>query len=305
MPRQPELRQGLWPDDEAILEEIRRRVFIEEQGVPRDIEWDGREAEALHAIAEIDGTPIGCGRLLPDGRIGRLAVLPAHRGQGVGALLLEMLLGLARRRGHASVHLHAQMPARDFYERAGFRARGEPFEEAGIAHIEMALQLDYRDWQESIVGLRYPSPFDQLVIAQGRLARRELCVLSPRLDPRLFEQEPFADALRALVRRERQARVRILVRDAREVVARGHALLTLARRVPTKIQLRRLAEHPDWRDDTAVIRDRDSLLAMPGGELDPGFYRPGDRARCESALGRFEELWRAGTMDAEFRALAL
>jgi predicted GNAT family N-acyltransferase len=305
MPREPKLREGLWPDDEAILEAIRRRVFIEEQGVPREIEWDGREVEALHAIAELDGEPIGCGRLLPDGRIGRLAVLPAFRGQGVGARLLEMLLGLARRRGQATVHLHAQLPARAFYERAGFRVRGEPFQEAGIAHIDMELQLDYGNWQESIAGLRYPSPFDQLVIAQARLARRELCVLSPRLDPRLFEQEAFTDALRALARRERQARVRILVGEAREVVARGHALLTLARRVPTKIHLRRLAEHADWRDDTAVIRDRDSLLALPGGELDPGFYRPGDRARCETALSRFEELWRAGSEDPEFRALML
>jgi hypothetical protein len=100
-------------------------------------------------------------------------------------------------------------------------------------------------------------------------------------------------------------RLQILVQDARSMVQRGHRLLKLARRLPSSVELRRLKEHPDWDGDTLLIRDRDSLLALPGSERDPGFYRPGDRARCASAIARFEELWRAGEVDPEFRALSL
>jgi predicted GNAT family N-acyltransferase len=300
------IREARWPYDARRLEALRREVFIEEQGVPPDIEQDGRDADALHVLAERDdGTVVGCGRLLEDGRIGRLAVRRPARGAGIGARMLEGLVLLARQRGVAEVYLHAQADAIAFYERAGFLRRGEPFEEAGITHLDMHQLLDYRDWNDTIIRLRYPTPFDQLVVAQARLARRELAILSPDLDPRLFNREELTDALRRLAREERHARIRVVVMDARALVGRGHALLTLARRIPTKLSIRRLAEHPDWDGDTQVIRDRDSLLALPGTERDPGFYRPGDRARCETELGRFEELWRAGVVDPEFRALSL
>ena len=299
------VREATWPDDEPALEALRRRVFIEEQGVPREIEWDGRDGDARHVIAEVDGGAVGCGRILPGGRIGRLAVLPPWRDRGVGRALLDALLDLARQDGLPDVHLHAQSAAIAFYQRAGFHPRGEPFDEAGIAHVDMHRDLDYSDLDRDLVRVRYPAPFDALVVAQARLARRELAVLSPRLDPRVFDREPFHAALRTLIRRERQALVRVLVMDARALTARGHGLLELARRAPTKVAIRRLKEHPDWNGDTQVLRDRDSLLALPGGERDPGFYRPGDRARCETARGRFDELWRAGVVDPEFRALSI
>jgi len=300
------VREARWPEDAPGLEDLRSEVFVEEQGVPRDVEWDGRDATATHVLAEgDDGAVIGCGRLLDDGRVGRLAVRRSARGTGIGARMLNELVRLARQRGATEVYLHAQADAVIFYERAGFLRRGEPFEEAGIMHLDMHQPLDYRDWNDTIVRLRYPTPFDQLVIAQARLARREIAILSPDLDKRLFHREELTDALRRLAREERQARIRVLVMDARALVGRGHALLSLARRIPTKLSIRRLTEHPDWDGDTQVLRDRDSLLALPGTERDPGFYRPGDRARCETELGRFEELWRAGVVDPEFRALSL
>lgn len=300
------VRPARWPDDADTLEALRREVFVEEQGVPRAIEWDGRDDAALHVLAEQeDGSAIGCGRLLEDGRIGRLAVRRDRRSEGIGAMLLGKLIDLARQRSATEVYLHAQAGAVAFYERAGFAARGEAFDEAGIAHLAMHQTLDYRDWNETIVRLRYPAPFDQLVVAQARLARRELAILSPDLDTRLFNSDDLTDAIRRLAREERRARVRILVRDARALLGRGHALLSLARRIPTKVSIKRLAEHPDWDGDTQILRDRNSLLALPGTTRDPGFYRPDDRARCESGLGRFEELWRVGVVDPEFRALSL
>ncbi|WP_439101472.1 GNAT family N-acetyltransferase [Congregibacter sp.] len=301
----PLIREANWPADAEELERLRSAVFVMEQGVPREIEWDGQDAHAAHAIAELDGTAIGCGRLLPDGRIGRLAIIAQHRGHGVGAMLLQCLLGIARQQGQTALYLHAQANAVSFYERAGFVIRGETFEEAGIAHRDMHMTLDYRDWNEPIPRLCSPHPFSELVVAQARLARRELRILSPKLDNRVFDQEDLVSAIRLFLRGGNLSHVQVLVQDARAIVQRGHRLLALSRRLPSRIEIRRLAEHPQWNDDTLVIRDRDSVLELPGKGVDAGFYRPEDRPRSEAAINRFDELWRLGQIDPEFRALSL
>jgi predicted GNAT family N-acyltransferase len=127
-----------WSTDAATLCAIRLQVFVEEQRVPLELEWDGEDERCEHALAySPDHTPIGTGRLLPDGRIGRLAVLPDWRGQGAGSALLEYFLELARKKGFAAVTLHAQTRATAFYARHGFKAHGEEFMDAGIPHVEM------------------------------------------------------------------------------------------------------------------------------------------------------------------------
>jgi predicted GNAT family N-acyltransferase len=127
-----------WLHDAGRLSAIRRAVFIEEQGVPEALEWDADDADALHLLAtRTDGTPIGCARLLPDGHIGRMAVLPAWRGRGVGRALLAAAIRLARAQGHRLIRLSAQTHAAGFYANAGFAAVGDPYEEAGIPHVAM------------------------------------------------------------------------------------------------------------------------------------------------------------------------
>lgn len=131
-----------WARDEARLSCIRRAVFIDEQGVPEDMEWDADDAGAVHLLA-LDGAgqAIGCARLLPDGHIGRMAVLPPWRGRGVGRALLAAAVEAARMRGHTMLRLSAQTHAADFYARAGFVAIGAEYEEAGIPHIAMQKRL--------------------------------------------------------------------------------------------------------------------------------------------------------------------
>lgn len=130
--------------DEARLEarRVRESVFVHEQGVPLELEWDEQDARCDHALAHAkDGLAVGTGRLLPDGHIGRMAVLKAWRGQGVGALLLQALVEQARSRGHATVRLNAQTHACAFYRRYGFDASGGEFMEAGIPHVAMQREL--------------------------------------------------------------------------------------------------------------------------------------------------------------------
>ena len=132
---------GDWPEVAAL----RTRVFVEEQGVPPEIERDDADATAVHALSrDDDGRVVATGRLLvrgATGRIGRMATDAAARGRGHGAAVLEELHRQAVRRGVREIELHAQLPARRFYERAGYVAVGQEYEEAGIRHVTMRRPL--------------------------------------------------------------------------------------------------------------------------------------------------------------------
>lgn len=121
---------------------IRELVFVHEQGVPLELELDEYDPQCDHALAiAADGAAVGTGRLLPDGHIGRMAVLRPWRGQGVGALLLRTLVEQARQRGHSRVRLNAQSYATGFYRRYGFEVTGPEFMDAGIPHFAMERDL--------------------------------------------------------------------------------------------------------------------------------------------------------------------
>ena len=131
-----------WENHQTELRAVRNAVFVEEQSVPRELEWDGMDETSIHFMAETtDGDVIGAARLMPSGQIGRMAVLIPQRGQGVGRQLLDLAISSARRRGMEEVFLHAQSYALEFYQKAGFIADGDEFEEAGIPHRSMTLGM--------------------------------------------------------------------------------------------------------------------------------------------------------------------
>lgn len=131
-----------WDEARPDARRIREQVFVREQGVPLELEWDEMDAHCDHALAYTDdGAAVGTGRLLPDGHIGRMAVLKEWRGKGVGALLLLALVEQARTRGHAAARLNAQIHAAGFYRRYGFEDEGPEFMEAGIPHVAMQCDL--------------------------------------------------------------------------------------------------------------------------------------------------------------------
>ncbi len=137
---------GAWAELGEAASAIRRQVFVEEQHIPADLEWDSADAACLHALARNHfGVPLATGRLLEHvpgmAKIGRMAVSRAMRGTRIGRQVLDALMAEARRQGYREVLLHAQLSAENFYLRAGFQRRGEPFEEAGIGHVEMVRAL--------------------------------------------------------------------------------------------------------------------------------------------------------------------
>jgi predicted GNAT family N-acyltransferase len=132
------LTLGNWAVQHKDAQAIRHEVFVIEQGVPVELEWDDMDAVCLHAVV-YDGAAnaVGTGRLLPDGHVGRMAVKKSARGAGIGGAILEALMQEAKKRGDCSVLLNAQTHAEPFYERFRFVREGEEFMEAGIPHVRM------------------------------------------------------------------------------------------------------------------------------------------------------------------------
>ncbi len=136
------VRRAHWRDDELPIRRIREAVFVREQSVPLELEWDGKDPEYVQLLAySPGGEAIGTARMSPSGHIGRMAVLAGWRRNGVGSAMLTTLLTIAREEGLSGVYLNAQTSALDFYIHHGFLAEGEVFLEAGIPHRRMRLAL--------------------------------------------------------------------------------------------------------------------------------------------------------------------
>ncbi|WP_431951392.1 GNAT family N-acetyltransferase [Actinacidiphila sp. bgisy167] len=136
-----EVRVAADPDDLKAYYAVRHEVFVIEQGVPADLEYDARDADAVHVLATGPDGALGAGRLLlgedGTGILGRLAVTGANRGRGIGVALVRAIEEEARRHGQSAVELHAQAHAVGFYERLGYTSFGAEYEEAGIPHLSM------------------------------------------------------------------------------------------------------------------------------------------------------------------------
>lgn len=130
-----------WEDEASALRMIRTAVFIHEQRVPEDLEWDDFDAISMHVLAlNADGQPVGTLRLLPDGHVGRMAVLKEWRGKGIGSAMMLKVLEEINNRRISEVMLNAQTTAVRFYEKFGFQVYGKEFMDAGISHVKMTLQ---------------------------------------------------------------------------------------------------------------------------------------------------------------------
>ena len=141
-----DLKTGNWDELKDGAAALRTEVFVEEQEIPQELEWDEHDAKAMHALVLNKlGQPVATGRLLQPqpklAQIGRMAVSKALRGGNLGRMVIEALVDAARQRGDHQVILHAQCSAEGFYRRLGFKAHGEVFQDAGIDHIEMTMTL--------------------------------------------------------------------------------------------------------------------------------------------------------------------
>jgi predicted GNAT family N-acyltransferase len=126
-----------WDKDKQSLSDVRRKVFIEEQNVPEELEWDEFDKDCVHILVTDNNIPVACGRMKSDGQIGRMAVLQPYRNFGIGTEILKACLVYAKNHNINNIYLHAQTSAIGFYEKQGFEASSEEFMDANIPHKTM------------------------------------------------------------------------------------------------------------------------------------------------------------------------
>ena len=295
------VRSAEWGPDTEALREVRTRVFIEEQKVPKDMEWDELDADCLHALALAGDKPIGTGRLTPDGHIGRMAVLAEWRNRGVGAALLAHLMKAARQRGDTFCELNAQVRAIGFYERFGFHVQGGEFMDAGIPHRVM--RLDYA--HPSGTKLSGFAELRDALLKLARSARQEFALYAPDLASRLTGTNELEAALKDLALSSRRGRIRLLVRDARAAAADGNPLLRLTGALPSRCALQQLCPEDEAADDIYAFNDNGDSLYLAKPESATGVLVTGSPLAARDFQRRFDPLWERSEPAPDARRLQI
>jgi len=303
------VRNADWDDDRdrADCESVRTAVFVEEQRIPEHEEWDEHDDTSLHVIAyDAAGAPIGTGRLLRDGVIGRIAVVKPWRGRQVGDAIMRHLIGEARALGVRESVLHAQTYAVPFYERFGYAVEGREFIEAGIPHIRMRLSLSPTRADSGVV--RRVRSWDQARAAAlevAKLARYRVAIMTPDLEPGLYASPEFREELKRVARASRFALVRILVRDTQRAAREGHPLVELSLQLPTYVQIRVPDSDDEQRTDAFVLADDDAILYRVAAEVPDGVVEVEGPAIARERLRAFDRLWERAQPDPNFRRLGI
>lgn len=285
--------------EHAAVHAVRTTVFVEGQGVPVELERDALDPVSIHVLArDADGTPVGTARLTPDRRIGRMAVLPGHRGRGIGEAMLAALVAHARAQGWAEVGLHAQLHALAFYARAGFVPCGPVFTEAGIEHRRMVRRLPGASPVEDAEAAA------AVLLGLAAHARRGLGIYSRALDPGLLDRREVVDALRRFATRPGRRQVRILLQDAAAPQREDAPLLALAQRLPSVFELREVADPVDARYPSAyAFNDAGGALFRPLGQRFEGEGGIEDGPAARRLAHAFEPVWERSRPCTELRAL--
>jgi predicted GNAT family N-acyltransferase len=304
--------------DREDLRAVRNAVFVDEQQIPPEIEWDELDLHSTHLIArDSRHTPIGAGRLTPERKIGRMAVLNAWRGRGVGRSLLAALLNEARKRGWPEVSLNAQVPVIGFYERFGFVKTGEIFMEAAIPHQAMRLELQPlgASRRRTAKAGRASVPAAEFATLEATLsasleiiagARRSLGIFTPNLEYPLYGHPDIVAAFRQFAIRSRDGGARIIVQDTANLRGQPHPLLELAQKLPSSFQFRTPVEPEDRQYSSAYLfNDRGGYLFRLSGDRCTGVWSPSLPSRSRQLAEEFERCWQRSESCPEFRVLSI
>ena len=294
-----------WRLYEKTLKSVRVEVFVDEQGIPTDIENDRMDFDAFHFLVRDGQHAIGCGRLHKNGKVSRMAILEEYRRENIGSQLVEFIHDYAKENSILELNLTAQTTAKHFYQRAGYEIDGELFKVAGVEHIPMRLSLSDNNPNEFRPALRYPQPYGELALHLANKANRYLRIYSPQLDHDVFDIAAFADAISSLSRRSRHSDIKILINDSSTIIKRGHRLLDLSRRLSSFIKIQKISSHPEVTADTFMVKDLDGVIYSPAQPDRLGFYEPASRASSQKFIDKFDLLWSKSQPDPELRQLRL
>lgn len=309
-----------WKDAEDELRLLREFVFINEQKVPPELEWDGEDEAAVHVIARDEkNRPIGTARMLADGHIGRMAVLRAWRKRGVGSEMLTALITIARARQLPRVKLDAQTQAIEFYIKHDFSVQGETFMDAGIPHQHMTrslppmdVHININDLDNQVLGetrgyidLKGVEDNKQSVIHMAKQGRRSLDLFTPNLDPRVFDNDEFIDAVKNIALDNPRSRVNILILNPHAVVSRGHRIVELARRISSHVFIHRADDEDTDRVDTFMVVDNVGIMRRAHNDRFEGLVEFNNPAEARLLSKEFAEMWERSQPEPELRRLHL
>lgn len=295
-----------YPADFDKLRAVREPVFVVEQHCPIEEEWDALDAPSAHALVLNDrDEPVATGRLTPDHKIGRMAVLAGYRGSGVGALVMEHLIAKARELGYPELALSSQVHAIPFYERFGFIADGPEYLDANIPHRMMYRPLPA---QASTGVIRFDRAASARVTAMDlmRAARHRIGIATHSLDAELFDNEAAVALVRRVAMSGRGARIQILIEDVTPAIQAGHRLVELAQRLSSLVEVRRANRRDDPEfGPAAVLTDAGGWLRRPDPMRYEGEAGLDDRPRCREMWLTFERSWERAQPETAVRALKL
>lgn len=300
------------------LRAIRAAVFIREQNIPEDIEFDSIDPDCYHFIArDNQHNAIGTARLAPDQSIGRMAVAQPWRGKGVGKALLLSVLEKAQKLGFTELTLKAQTEVLGFYEHFGFTKEGDIFLVAKIPHQLMRLQLEPlekstrpapkpREVQVDISEITSVAETLSATLQLIEKARKQLRIYSPDLEPVLYGNKEFIEAIKQFAINSGGGEVMIILQDTLAVRSGPHPLIDLAQRLPSSFTLRTPIEPNDLQYPSAfVINDRDGYLFRQQSSQYRGVWSPVMPSRNRQLQDEFDSVWQRCRPCTEFRALGI
>lgn len=318
------IRKYSWQLAPPGIRDIRQRVFIDEQGVPPELEWDDTDEISDHFVAVLpDNTPVAVARLVPSitdiGRIGRMAVLKAHRGKGYGDLMLRHLVAEAAPQ-YDELWLSAQQYAIPFYEQAGFHVCSTPYDDAGIPHVDMRClagkQILAREADQlappTIAGKddstwHFDTETDHLGLLDtvaGQAGQR-IWLYDRLLSHDLYDRKRLRDIFSDMARRHRVCEIRILIHDDKPLVQRRHQLVELMRRLPSKIELRLVNGNYPAEEQPFLLADRQALAYRHRFDTIEGWAKFSDSGRVKLQAEIFQRMWHTARPSLELRELPL
>ncbi len=321
-----------WHNAPEQVRGIRQRVFVDEQQVPAELEWDATDHSAQHFLAVTeDNRAVATARLYGNpgatGYIGRMAVLPECRGKQVGQRLLQRLIresaGL-----YTQLQLSAQHHAIEFYRHAGFHVCSDAYQDAGIAHFDMrclapvvlAEELDTENTAERPGTRKHPLNLGadsrswlfahqaqalELMNSLVGQARQRVLVFDMTLYHEFYGQPDFCELISQVARRHRQSDVRLLIMDDKPLVQRRHRLVELMRRLPSSIELRLLNDTTVAEKEPFMLVDRQGVLYRHQFGGADGFANFADDGRVKRLEQRFTQMWNHSQPSLELRQLSL
>lgn len=305
-------------DGEPDLRAIRQVVFVEEQACTPEEEWDDLDAVATHFLVRTaEHDPIGCARLIPleDGlaSLGRYAVLPAHRQQGFAARLLAYTIAYARSQGFTDLQLSAQVYVAALYEAAGFSRYGEHYQEAGIEHVRMTMNIaSKRSEEPEVLGadpavhrIASAGDYAKRIVELCTQARHRLLILTPDLETGVLDQPELADHIVGLVRAHARNHVRIICADDRSPVRSSNRLVAIARRITSSLEVRTLKRDASLPDQVYILADQTGVLLRHDHRGPSGFVCYHDPGLVRRLQDSFDTLWNQSEPSREIRPLTI